>query len=146
MRFKRYSRHPFTDTLRKRAALRRKQRLEREALPLLAAQIAEEQPGEDEVMESRAASWAKHEAKDRATRADRWTKARQRLALMSANERRTLLHAWNCAPYPADPVYLLDFLHSYSVGRFTFDTLPFELVPADPHGRRIVHVVPTAKN
>lgn len=37
MRFKRSPRHPFTDTSRKRAALRRKQRLEREALPLWSA-------------------------------------------------------------------------------------------------------------
>ena len=40
MRFKRCERHPFTDTSRKRAALRRKQRLEREALPLLADLVA----------------------------------------------------------------------------------------------------------
>lgn len=36
MRFKHWPRHAFTDTSRKRAALRRKQRLEREALPRVA--------------------------------------------------------------------------------------------------------------
>ena len=47
-----------------------------------------------------------------------------------------LRDAWNRAPYPADPVYLLDFLHSYSVGRFTLERMPFDLVPRDPHGCR----------
>ncbi len=65
-------RHVFTDTSRKRAALRRKQRLEREALPLLADLIAETQPGEDEVMQDRAARWAASEIRSRNLRADRW--------------------------------------------------------------------------
>lgn len=136
MRFKRSARHPFTDTPRKRAALRRQQRLEREAFPLLADQIAEEQPDEDEVMQGRAVSWAMQEKKDRARRAQNWRNARSRLAALSGNERKFLTHAWNCAPYPADPVYLLDFLHGYSVGRFSLDDLPFELVITDPHGCR----------
>ncbi|WP_317054365.1 hypothetical protein [Roseovarius rhodophyticola] len=44
MRFKRTPTFAFTDTPRKRAALRRKQQRERDALPLFAAQVAEEQP------------------------------------------------------------------------------------------------------
>jgi len=32
---------------------------------------------------------------------------------------------------------LLDFLHSFSIGRFTLDSLPFNLVPTDLHGCRI---------
>ncbi len=54
MRFKRTPTFAFTDTPRKRAALRRKQQRERDALPLFADQIAEEQPTEDEVMARRA--------------------------------------------------------------------------------------------
>ncbi len=50
MRFKRTPSFAFTDTARKRAALRRKQQRKRDALPLFADQIAEEQPTEDEVM------------------------------------------------------------------------------------------------
>jgi hypothetical protein len=137
MRFKRFMRHPFTDTPRKRAALRRKQRKEREALPLLADLIAEAQPGEDDVMAERALYWAASEVRDRAYRAGRWREARRRLAALTGNERAILRRAWDCAPYPADPVYLLDFLHSYSVGRFPLDNLPFDLVPTDPHGRRL---------
>jgi len=56
---------------------------------------------------------------------------------VSANEKAVLRRAWDCAPYPADPVYLQDFLHSFSVGRFTLDTVPFNLVRTDPHGSRI---------
>ncbi|WP_299082987.1 hypothetical protein [uncultured Ruegeria sp.] len=58
------------------------------------------------------------------------------MAAHSSNEAAALRQAWNCAPYPADPVYLLDFLHGYSIGRFTLDTLPFDLNPSDPHGVR----------
>lgn len=136
MRFKRCERHAFIDTSRKRAALRRKQRLEREALPLLADLVAEAQPSEDDVMKARAVQWLEHERRSRALRADRWREARRRLSGFSANERAVLRDAWNRAPYPADPVYLLDFLHSYSVGRFALDQMPFDLVARDPHGRR----------
>lgn len=137
MRFKKITRHVFTDTSRKRAALRRKQRLEREALPLLADLIAEAQPGEDDVMEARAIKWAENEVRTRNYRADRWREARRRLAALSDNERAALRHAWNHAPYPADPVYLLDFLHSYAVGRFTLEALPFDIVSRNAHGHRI---------
>ena len=137
MRFKRCERHPFTDTSRKRAALRRKQRLEREALPLLADLVAEAQPSEDEVMLARAIQWLEQERRSRARRAERWREARRRLAGFSANERAVLRDAWNRAPYPADPVYLPDFLHGYSLGRFTLDRMPFDLVARDQHGCRI---------
>ena len=137
MRFKRWERHPFTDTSRKRAALRRKQQRERDALPLFAAEIAEAQPGEDAVMEARAVAWAAQEVRDRERRAQNWRRARQRLAALSHNEQAVLRQAWDGAPYPADPVYLLDFLHAYEVGRFTLDAMPFDPVPRDPHGRRL---------
>ena len=137
MRFKRWLRHPFMDTSRKRAALRRKQQREREALPLFADQIAEAQPSEDEVMEARAVQWSAQEVRDRNRRARSWIEARARIDALSLNEKAVLRRAWNCAPYPADPVYLLDFLHSFSIGRFTLDSLPFNLVPTDPHGCRI---------
>lgn len=137
MRFKRWLRHPFMDTSRKRAALRRKQQREREALPLFADQIAEAQPSEDEVMEARAVQWSAQEVRDRNRRARSWIEARARIDALSLNEKAVLRRAWNCAPYPADPVYLLDFRHSFSIGRFTLDSLPFNLVPTDPHGCRI---------
>lgn len=136
MRFIKSTRHPFTDTPRKRAALRRRQRLEREALPLFAEQIAAEQPEEDDVMRLRALRWAVSEQRTRDARAARWREARRRLAAMTVAERRVLTLGWNRAPYPADPVYLLDFLHGYRVGRFTLDALPFDQVSRNKHGHR----------
>lgn len=136
MRFKRWPRHPFTDTPRKRAALRRKQIREQEALPLLSTLVRENQASEDEVMTARAEAWKRSEERDRKRRADNWRKARRRLQSLTANERSVLTHAWNSAPYPADPVYLLDFLHAYNVGRFSLDALPFSPCPSDPLGRQ----------
>ena len=100
MRFKRSPRHPFTDTSRKRAALRRKQRLEREALPLLAELVAEAQPSEDEVMDARAVRWLEQERRSRAYRAARWRAARGRLAAFSANERRGPARCLEPCPLP----------------------------------------------
>lgn len=125
MRHKKWPRYSFNDTPRKRGALRRKQQREREALPLFAAQIAAEQPTEDDVMEARAAAWAEFEIRDRKRRAANWREARRRLAAHPKAEAADLRAAWDRAPYPADPVYLLDFLHGYSVGRYTLDALPF---------------------
>lgn len=47
MRFKRYGRFPFRDTPRKRTVFARKQRAERDALPLFSDQVAVEQIGVD---------------------------------------------------------------------------------------------------
>ncbi len=58
MRFIKSTRHPFNDTSRKRAALARKQKAEREALPLFANQIAASQKSPNDVMQARAAAWA----------------------------------------------------------------------------------------
>ena len=88
-------------------------------------------------MEARAIHWLEQERRSRAYRADRWREARRKLSALSDNERAVLRAAWDRAPYPADPVYLLDFLHSYSVGRFTLDQMPFDLVARDQHGCRI---------
>jgi hypothetical protein len=124
MRFKRSPRHPFTDTPRKRAALRRKQRLEREALPLLADQIAEAQPSEDRVMADRALAWSEQEIRDRRARAEKWHEARRQIDALPEDERRAVRRAWDCAPYPADPSYLLSVLHSYSQGRIDLKSPP----------------------
>ena len=67
MRFKRYGRYPFNGTLLKRAAVLRKQRNEREALPLFADQITGEQQSVDDVMTARAVAWDNHEARSRAS-------------------------------------------------------------------------------
>lgn len=137
MRFKPWPRHAFTDTPRKRAALRRKQRLEREALPLFAEQIAEEQPTEDEEMANRGVAWETHEQRDRNRRAARWRKARCLIEALPAAEQNLVRRAWDCAPYPADPSYLLSMLDSYSRGRTDLARPPFPLSRTDPSGARV---------
>ncbi|UWR62783.1 hypothetical protein [Phaeobacter inhibens] len=136
MRFKSWPRHAFTDTPRKRSALRRKQRMEREALPLFADQIAEEQPSEDQVMANRAKAWSEQEVRDRSARAGKWREARRMIDSMPEDERRAVRRAWDCAPYPADPSYLLSVLHSYSLGRIDLKRPPFPLSRTDASGAR----------
>jgi formylglycine-generating enzyme required for sulfatase activity len=59
MRFRRWPRvTPFEDTSRKRAAFSRKQRLEREALPLFADDIAVQHRNLDDEMRHRAEWWS----------------------------------------------------------------------------------------
>tara|TARA_R110002051_G_scaffold154675_7_gene226832 strand:- start:4026 stop:4658 length:633 start_codon:yes stop_codon:yes gene_type:complete len=140
MRFKRSPRHPFTDTPRKRAALRRKQRLEREALPLLADQIVEAQPSEDRVMADRALAWSEQEVRDRRARAEKWHEARRQIDALPDDERRAVRRAWDYAPYPADPSYLLSVLHSYSQGRIDLKRPPFPLSRTDASGARIANL------
>ncbi len=137
MRFKTWPRHAFTDTSRKRAALRRKQRREREALPLFAAQIAQEQPSEDQVMKERAQAWSEQEIRDRNARAKKWRDARRQIASLPDDARRAIRRVWDCAPYPADPDRLLSVLHSYSLGRIDLNRPPFPLSRTDSTGARL---------
>lgn len=126
MRFHKTQRHgPFQDTSRKRAALARKHRLERERLPLFAEQIAEAQPDADTVMAQRAVNWDLWQQSYRDRRAANWREARRRLFSYSGNVRAQLRYHWNTCPYPGTPEYLLDMLHSYSVGRLDLDNPPW---------------------
>src|SRR3546814_13295596 len=80
MRFRRGPRPTaYRETSRKRAAFLRKQRLEREALPLFAAQIDARQHGIDEEMARRATWWVGYERDRRDQSADHWREARVRL-------------------------------------------------------------------
>ena len=126
MRFNRCQNYgPFEDTRRKRLALARKQRLEREKFPLLAELIAEQQPDADSVMRERADQWARWMQDRRQRQADLWRQARRKLWSYSGNVRRALYLLWQHAPYPATPVYLLDMLHSFDVGRLDPDSPPW---------------------
>src|SRR3546814_15453280 len=80
MRFRRWPRPTaYRETSRKRAAFLRKQRLEREALPLFAAQIDARQHGIDEEMARRAIWWVDYERDRRDQRAAPLRAARVRL-------------------------------------------------------------------
>lgn len=118
MRFRRWPRPTqFEDTPRKRAALLRKQRLEREALPLFAGQIANHQPEVDDVMHDRAADWLNAQRARRQERAAHWRDVRERLFAIDESLRMTVRRLWRTCPYPADPSYFGDLLHQIAVGR-----------------------------
>ena len=137
MRFKRKPNFAFTDTPRKRAVLRRKQQLERGALPLFADQIAEEQPTEEEVMARRAVLSVQQEARCRSDRAAEWRKARRMIDNLPAEEGRAIRRVWDCAPYPADPSRLLGVLYSYRLCKLDLKRPPFPLSKTDSGGSRI---------
>lgn len=124
MRFKRYIDHPFEDTRRKRLALARSQRMQREKLPLLAELIAEKQPDADTVMTQRAEQWIEWTKRDRAKRAKDWREARSRLAAYGDNVRPALLNYWNNCRWPADPGYLKTMLHMYDTDRLDLSFVP----------------------
>lgn len=126
MRFVRQRRYgPFEDTRRKRLALARKQRLERERLPLFSEMIAEQQPDADTVMADRAEKWVLWEQENRNRRAANWRRARARLFSYGDNVRQVLRDLWSKAPYPGTPEYLLDMLHSFDVGRLDPENPPW---------------------
>lgn len=116
---------PYEDTRRKRLALARKQRLERERLPLFAEQIAAEQPDADTVMAERAVKWELYKQEDRDKRAARWRVARAKLFEYGPNVRMVLRNLWKTCPYPGDPTYFHDFLHSYDNGRIDPENPPW---------------------
>lgn len=138
MRFKPHLRCEFTDTARKRAHVVRRQRQERESLPLFADLIAEQQPTVDRVMEERADRMARTEQSSRDYRAGKWREARHRLYGYGDNIRPILLSYWNNHRWlPGDPSYLLDMLHMYDRGKLqevaTFKAALGEPVePAEP--------------
>ncbi|WP_336810105.1 hypothetical protein [Bosea sp. MMO-172] len=108
---------PFVETTRKRAAFLRKQRLEREAFPLFASDIAAGQHDVEREMACRALRWEEWQKTNRAERAARWRKARARLFSFPDDLRQTIRNVWRSCPYPADPASFADFLHQIAVGR-----------------------------
>jgi len=136
MRFRRWPRvSAYEDTPRKRAALARAQQTQRDKLPLLAPIIAEQQPTADAEMARRAAWWPEVQQRDRDRRAHQWRRARTRLAGYGDNLRPLLIQLWRDCPYPADPVYLLDMLHSIDTGRIDPERPPWIPGHSDSSGK-----------
>lgn len=126
MRFNRFKRAgAYEDTNRKRAAVVRRQRLEREALPLFAEAIAATQDDVETVMQKQAVAWDLWQQDFRDGRARNWRRARAELAKFGDNIRPVLRKLWSEAPYPGAPEYLLDFLHRVRVGRIDLDNPPW---------------------
>ena len=121
MRFHRFGKYEFRDTERKRAAFARKQKAEREALPLIADQVAAEQIDVDEEMTARRLQWERQQATDRKRRADKWREARRRLNGYQEPARGALLAYWRGCKWPADLSYFLSMLHLYDTGRLSLN-------------------------
>lgn len=120
MRFHRFGHVAFNDTARKRVAFLRKQKAEREALPLFAAQIAEEQISVDQEMAERDICWERSFADRRQRHADDWRKGRARMRQYPEHIRSALMNYWNRrCPLPADPAYFLTMMHMWDTGRLT---------------------------
>lgn len=107
----------FEATARKRSAFLRKQRLEREALPLFADEIGARQHSVDDEMIRRAEAWDRWERRSRAQRAAAWRAARKRLFACDGTRRALIRRIWRNCPYPADPASFADFLHQIAIGR-----------------------------
>jgi hypothetical protein len=126
MRFRRWPRPTaYRETPRKRAAFLRKQRLEREALPLFADYIARRQHDVEVEMARRAVWWDEREHDQRQQRASRWREARARLFVLPDALRRQVRVVWRTCPYPADPASFADFLHQIAVGRLDVNRPPW---------------------
>lgn len=117
MRFKRYGRYEFADTPRRRAAFARKQRAERDALPLFAEQVAATQISADEEMRRRREQWDRDSTSARSRRAAKWIEARRKLRGYPTPVVCMLRARWEECRWPADPEYLLSMMHMYDTGR-----------------------------
>jgi hypothetical protein len=95
----------FTWTARKEMALLRKQRLEREAIPLFAAPVAAEQPTIEAVRASRERGWAASNIQERRQRAAWWRRARRALRALPEAEAATCLASWNAVACSSGPEY-----------------------------------------
>lgn len=119
MRFSRGFRvTPYEVTNRKRAAVVRRQRLDREKFPLFAAEIAEGQDDPDEVLADRAIWIVERQRAQRSKRAADWLRARTILRLLSDDKRAAFLRFWNRSKFPADPTYLISALRGFALGEY----------------------------
>ena len=117
MRFKPYGRYAYEWTQRKEAAAVRRLRREREAYPLFAEQIGEQQPSIDDIRERRLAQSAKTECAMRARQAASWRAVRARFFAIPASDRAELLRYWNAHRwFPGEPTHLNYLIGKYEKG------------------------------
>jgi len=126
MRFRRWHRpEPYRDTSRKRTAFHRKQRIEREALPLFAQEIAGTQHDVDEEMARRAIWWDDAERERRNQRAAWWRRGRAQFFALPDALRAKVRAIWAKCPFPADPASFSDFLYQIAIGKLDVDNPPW---------------------
>jgi hypothetical protein len=131
MRFQRHVRHVYEPTDRKGAAILRRQRKERDALPLFAAEIASGQLTVAEEHRLRTLAWEKSQREWRARLAREWRQARAELVTFPPAEREQLLRHWNRHRWlPGTPGYLLNMLHRHRTGRLDMSLPGMTTAPA----------------
>lgn len=118
MRFEKLLRYDFVDSPRRRSAVLRSQKRERDSCPLFADQIAAEQPDVDTVMEARRVAWIEKEIRDRQLCADKWREGRRRMREYPEPVRKQLMDYWNNHRWlPGTYVYFLDMMHMFDNGQ-----------------------------
>ncbi len=117
MRFQKSLRYDFVDSPRRRSAVVRALKKERDSYPLFADQIAAEQPDVDTVMNARRIAWIKKEKHSRQLCADKWREGRRRMMQYPEPVRKKLMDYWNNHRWlPGTYVYFLDMMHMYDTG------------------------------
>lgn len=115
----------FQDTTRKRQCAERRQQQEREAAPLLADLIAEQQPSIDSLMNQRAEDWDRDEERARARLAASWRHIRAAIAALPAPQRQEIKARAQLYAGPLNPI---------SYAYFYRETTGHHPAPAVPEG------------
>lgn len=106
----------YEPTSRKLAAVKRRQRLDREKFPLFADEIAEGQPDPEQVLIDRAVHWVERQQARRDDLAQQWREARAQLRALPDDRRAAFVRYWNRSKYPGDASYLKSALRMFERG------------------------------
>jgi len=100
-------------TKRRLAAARRALKKERDEHPLLAEQIAAEQPTPEERITAHEKESARHWQSIRDHRAAVWRRARAIVSGLPSEQRDALLNSWNRSTIPGNAAYFADFVQRF---------------------------------
>ena len=106
----------YEPTSRKLAAVKRRQRLDREKFPLFADEIAEGQTDPEQVLIDRAIHWVERQQARRDYLAQQWREARAQLRALPDDRRAAFVRYWNRSKYPGDAGYLKSALLMFERG------------------------------
>ncbi len=116
---------PFEESPRKLANIDRKQKRERDALPLLAPLIAEHQPSATQQLQSYGHRWHQTQHNRRHELAQVWKRARAAFYTLPPAARVATRHSWNTSPYPKSAYSFADFIHAIVTGKSTPEAQPW---------------------
>lgn len=99
-------------TPRRLSAAKRALSRERDRLPLLAGQVAAEQPTPEDRIQHFDRQLLEHDQAHRDLAAKHWRWGRTQLSFLSAEIRVAILAAWNASSIPANAHYFADFVRT----------------------------------